>query len=369
MNQASKAFNKQNEAIEYSKTVPGSFVFSWEIQIGGIRKYQVSTIEQFWSFYPSCQRKKYYEVIASNKKAKLYWDLEFSKAENLHKDGNEMSRRLIEKVNEVLCKYFKVNNDAEDVLTLDSSTPAKFSQHLIFTRVHFENNEVIKAFLSFFMSKLSDHERTVFQVSRRGQQVSFIDRRVYSKQRNFRLFLSEKMGKSTPLKIANCDLLSVKKFSHMSEAEKEFSIFKSSLVTNIQEGSQEVKIPGSWKEFKHDQIYDKNPNIREFMSSQSPFPDVDNFILRRVQPGGFIRCVKFYKGQNNSFIYNIGGSWKYCENVKRHHSSNNIYFICNLYAMTLVQRCHSCVGYSSDPVPIEIAESSSWGDLFDSPYH
>ena len=373
MNNASRsrAFNKQSDAIEFSKTIPGSIVFSWEVQIGGIRKYQVSTVEQFWSWYPSCQRKKFYEVIPSHKKAKLYLDLEFYTAENLLKDGNEMSRRLIEKINNFLHNHFNMENDAEDVLILDSSTSVKFSQHLIFTKVHFENNLIIKTFLSFLMSQLSDQERAVFQVWRRGQQVSFIDVSVYSKQRNFRIYLSEKMGKSTPLRTADSDLLSVRKFGQMNEDDRQFSIFKSSLVTNIQMGSQEVKIPRSWSHHKHefsavDQSQGKKSNVREFQSTKSPFPDVDAFILRRIQPGGFIRLVKYYENQRNSFIFAIGGSWRYCENVKRHHTSNNIYFICNVHEMTLVQKCHSCVGYASVPVPIDITESSSWGDLFES---
>ena len=68
-----RVFKKQKDALDYSQeTDIETFVFSQEINFGGIRNFVVTTLEDFWSFYEKLPRKKYYEVIPSNKQSKLY---------------------------------------------------------------------------------------------------------------------------------------------------------------------------------------------------------------------------------------------------------------------------------------------------------
>ena len=337
-------FKKQSEAIQFSKTSLDLRVFSKEISVKGSRIFFVSTVDRMWSWYRIANSRKHYEVI-SQRLSKLYFDLDYKMVDNGDKDGAEMTLALIRKVNEVLKEDFNIVNKHQDVLVLESSTCKKFSIHLVFTKVHFSNNLSMRNFIKLLESKFTEKEKKLFQVKDRGQISSFIDSRVYTENRNFRLYLSEKYGKSNPLVVSKLDT-SVEKLSLTQDIE--FEVFKSSLITLIQDGSKEVKMTVNNK--LTTSIESRHQN-HHFTSGSSPFPDVEEFILKKIQPGGRIRVWKFYESETNCILYSIEG-WRYCENVQRHHSRNNIFFICNLYTMTLVQGCHTCFGFRSDPIKI-----------------
>jgi len=64
-------------------------------------------------------------------------------------------------------------------------------------------------------------------------------------------------------------------------------------------------------------------------------------------------------------LYNIGGNYRYCQNIQRAHKSNHIYFIVDLIKNTLFQKCYDpecrAVEFRSEDVslPREICPPSN----------
>ena len=101
-------FLKQCDALEYCRVNSENLsVFAIEVGSGGQRQFLVSNDEDFWSMYQSKKVKNFYEVIPLFRKSKLYFDLEFSKTLNPHKDSEFMVRRLIGLVKEKLRSEFE----------------------------------------------------------------------------------------------------------------------------------------------------------------------------------------------------------------------------------------------------------------------
>ena len=235
---------------------------------------------------------------------------------------------------------------------------------MIFTRTCFRTNELISAFLNVFKSSLTSSDEAFFQVINKGKLTSFVDERVYTKNRNFRLIDSWKYGKTTPLRLAAFDKHS-QKFSSLSAEESRFLIFKSSLVTSIEEDIKVIKIdiplqpaPSSNKSGE--------PSITS-SNSVAPYPELDEFVQSLLPPGGFIRSWTISRSNMSNILYNIGGR-RYCANVGRDHRHNHVYYLCNIARMTVVQMCHSCVGYKSDEILIPTSVMWWMNDFFDETY-
>ena len=149
-----------------------------------------------------------------------------------------MTERLITLVNKHLQDHFKCNSFTEDVLILESSNEKKFSIHLIFDKAIFQSNEDCGAFVKTFTKLLCIEDKTYLTVKNSdSEEINFIDLSVYSKNRNFRLFMSRKYGKQSPLEVSPIDMMSMtflenNNFVPSSEFEK--SVFFKSLITNFQ---------------------------------------------------------------------------------------------------------------------------------------
>ena len=349
-----KVFNKLHKALAYKQKANGTTVFSWELNQNGSRRYFVSKKDKLWSTYKDDSIKNLYEVISEGV-SKLYFDLEFLKLEeNSNKKGEVMTTRLVDEVNDYLKKQYNQKNSFEDVLILDSSSVDKFSVHLIFKKICFSDNRKIKHFLQDFEGQLSDETRELFQIIKRGSPSSFIDTNVYSRNQCFRLFLSTKFGKSTPLKVARYDR-SVNEILNSDDIL--YEIFSSSLITNIDvESSQIIEISTLPVQLKEEQFVES--------SAVSPYPELDEFVKSQLRPGGFIRQVK--NSWENKILYVIGGN-RFCSIASREHKSNHIYYVCDLFNMTMNQYCYSCVG--SKAADVKIPESvTEWIKEFDEPF-
>ncbi|CAM9198216.1 unnamed protein product, partial [Ectocarpus sp. 13 AM-2016] len=73
-----------------------------------------------------------YEIIREGCPCRMYFDLEFARGPNPGLDGEELVRAWINVVAGKLHQEFGISVGASNVLDLDSSTPKKFSRHLIF---------------------------------------------------------------------------------------------------------------------------------------------------------------------------------------------------------------------------------------------
>ena len=149
----------------------------------------------------------------------LYFDLEYKIAINPHVDG----RNMLNKFKDIL--EYDLLNDASfpyeiekvEILDLDSSTADKFSHHLIVNLydiksdpVLFLNNLQVGNYVRQFISRLltssgfgDNDDISKFPNFKLSDDKIFVDEAVYSKNRNFRTFLSSKFGKKSVLKKTN----------------------------------------------------------------------------------------------------------------------------------------------------------------------
>ena len=135
-----------------------------------------------------------------------------------------------------------------------------------------------------------------------------------------------------------------------------YEIFSSSLITNIDvESSHIIEISTLPVQLKEQFVES---------SAVSPYPELDEFVKSQLRPGGFIRQVK--NSWENKILYVIGGN-RFCSIASREHKSNHIYYVCDLFNMTMNQYCYSCVG--SKAADVKIPESvTEWIKEFDEPF-
>ncbi|XP_007496122.1 DNA-directed primase/polymerase protein isoform X2 [Monodelphis domestica] len=329
-----KLFHRQAQAFNFVRTCKEDVhVFALEHKVGdGQRIYLVTTYSQLWFYYQSWKNLMHcYEVIPENAVCKLYFDLEFNRPTNPGADGKKMVALLIEHVCTALQELFNVHCSVEDVLNLDSSTDEKFSRHLIFqlSDVAFKNN---------------------------------IHVGVYTRNRNFRLYKSSKLGKWVPLEIAEDNRFFPKPSKTVSE---EYQYFLSSLVTNIR-FSDTLRIltyditPSPQKRAECFNGACTKGNVIEGVQC-SPYPEIDNFVLSLVNKNGVnggIRCWNYFFPEE-LLVYDIC-KYRWCGNIKRAHKSNNIMILVDLKNEVWYQKCHDPIcraeNFKSDyfPLPPEV---------------
>ncbi|XP_036911058.1 DNA-directed primase/polymerase protein isoform X3 [Sturnira hondurensis] len=330
-------FPRQAQAFDFVKSCKEDVhVFALEHEVGkGQRIYLVTTYVQFWFYYKSRKSLLHcYEVIPENAVCKLYFDLEFNKLANPGADGKKMVALLIEYVCKALQESYSVNCSAEDVFNLDSSTDAKFSRHLIFQLhdVAFKDN---------------------------------IHVGVYTRNRNFRLYKSSKVGKLVVLEIAEDNTFSVPRSNDISE---ENQYFLSSLVSNIRFSAtlQILTCDTPKDKQRHPGHFNSTTTSVENMGGfqGSPYPEIDQFVLSLVNKNGIkggIRCWNYFF-QEQLLVYDIC-KYRWCENIGRAHKSNNIMIVVDLKNEVWYQKCHDpecqAVNFKSvcSPLPAEVCLS------------
>ncbi|XP_037556815.1 uncharacterized protein LOC119433630 [Dermacentor silvarum] len=221
-----KLLPTQAQALTIARTLDDDVrVFSYELResdVPGKRGYLVTHPLYLWDVLkmrrPSdrCM----YEVIAEDAPCKLYFDLEFECKPNPGRDGVAMVEHFVDAVCREWEDLFGDRCSRDDVLWLDSSTPKKFSCHLIFQRMRmFRNNREAGAFVHLVCEKMkkgSVAPKSALAASRAsranplvlnksGKEVLFCDEAVYTRNRNFRLFQCTKLKKDTPLVVSQND--------------------------------------------------------------------------------------------------------------------------------------------------------------------
>nr|XP_051688901.1 DNA-directed primase/polymerase protein isoform X4 [Oryctolagus cuniculus] len=329
-----KLFRRQTEAFNFVKSCKQDVhVFALEYKMGdGQRIYLVTTYAQLWFYYKSRKNLLHcYEVIPENAVCKLYFDLEFNKPANPGADGKKMVALLIEHVCRALQDLYSVRCSAEDVFNLDSSTDEKFSRHLIFQLhdVAFKDN---------------------------------IHVGVYTRNRNFWLYKSSKLGKHVALEIAEDNKFFPKQSKTIPE---ENQYFLSSFVCNVR-FSDTLRIltcdtpQNKRKRMKH--FNSTSPSVGTIEGFQcSPYPEVDQFVLSLVTKndikGGIRRWSYFFPEQ--LLVYDIF-KYRWCENIGRAHKSNNIMILVDLKNEVWYQKCHDPIckaeNFKTDclPLPAEV---------------
>ncbi|KAJ3415615.1 hypothetical protein HDV05_004491 [Chytridiales sp. JEL 0842] len=231
-------FPTQQQALNHMKSNPvtGLILFGMEFDVHkpGKRKFLLTTVEEFYERYLTKIRKEervFYEVIQEDARCRLYFDLEFDKTVkgNGELDFEGGVEQLVELVFEKLEQVFHIYTPPSlwlsKVVQLDASTDAKFSRHLIFDLDPwwFGNNrhmgEFVKMICAYVKGRLrylegadclQEEEEKKEELKRLqklvvwnedGEKGLLVDESVYTRNRQFRIWGSTKIGKNRPLKI------------------------------------------------------------------------------------------------------------------------------------------------------------------------
>ncbi|XP_078222297.1 DNA-directed primase/polymerase protein isoform X9 [Callithrix jacchus] len=210
-----------------------------------------------------------------------------------------------------------------------------------------------------------------------GEKHLFVDLGVYTRNRNFRLYKSSKIGKCVALEVAEENGFFPTQSEDVSE---EYQYFLSSLVSN-------VRFSDTLRILTCDPSQNKQKGVGYFNSIStsetmegfqcSPYPEVDRFVLSLVNKdgieGGIRRWNYFFPEE--LLVYDIC-KYRWCENIGRPHKSNNIMFksfsclsfpgswdyriLVDLKNEVWYQKCHDPVckaeNFKSDcfPLPAEV---------------
>eukprot|EP00731_Ephydatia_muelleri_P027309 Em0019g182a len=315
-------------------------VFSYEAEeFGreGQRKYLVTTYYEFGQKYLSTKAPRhFYEVITEGSACHLYFDLEYMKEYNHQVSCDRVLETFVQYVCAQLHRRFSLCCDSTHLLILDSSTPNKFSKHIIFhlPNAVFRSNShagsfvfsicddlrhlkecrdygsrlLEQAYRHLFVDTplkckhplchgpLCEQLLSLFLKNDAGKDILICDESVYTRNRNFRLFLSSKLGKKVPLIVA--------------------------------------------KENKFKSAY--GVDHEKHGKDHSPYPGVDLFIGGEIgkdggRPGSIRRWTFFPQGK--LIVYDIKDN-RWCGNIGREHKSNNIMIVVDLSLGVFYQKCY-----------------------------
>lgn len=404
-----KLFPRQSMAINFAKSCKEAvhvFALEKEKALQGQRMFLVTSYSELWHYYRTYPQSLMhcYEVIPEGAVCKLYFDLEFHKPSNVDADGRSKVSLLIQFVCGKLKETYGIGCSAQNVLNLDSSTEEKFSRHLIFNLPHaaFKDNIHIGRFIHHTLNPIQTNrfnngapKRSSLKVdgvltrdnemcegpqvkkckpededlsfllvkSKNGEDCLFVDLGVYTKNRNFRLYKSSKIGKNAAFTVADDNEFVPKTEKGVSVEQ---GLFLASLVCNISFTGQRIL---TFSEEAHE-----NKTTRSLQGSvpskafslsghlSSPHQELDQFILTLVQKDGIQGTIRRwnYFALEQLLVYDIA-NYRWCQNVNRFHKSNNILIVVDLKEEVWYQKCHDpeCRSFrsSSYPLPQEISMS------------
>ncbi|KAL4679794.1 hypothetical protein H8959_009444 [Pygathrix nigripes] len=195
-----------------------------------------------------------------------------------------------------------------------------------------------------------------------GEKHLFVDLGVYTRNRNFRLYKSSKIGKHVALEVTEDNTFFPMRSKDVSD---EYQYFLSSLVSNVR-FSDTLRIltcdPSQNKQKGVGYFNSIGTSVETIEGCQcSPYPEVDHFVLSLVNKdgikGGIRRWNYFFPEE--LLVYDIC-KYRWCENIGRAHKSNNIMILVDLKNEVWYQKCHDPVckaeNFRSDcfPLPAEV---------------
>jgi len=212
-------------------------------------------------------------------------------------------------------------------------------------------------------------------VNTESNKTFLCDLSVYTKNRNFRLYLSSKTAKKIPLIIANenqfvfktqltkleREIYKIRNLKFDSDYEKfqatlicpYYDIRKTKTHLTFNQKGDVLQI----KEQSSKSASSNNISSRRFEegSINTDYPTLDRFVLSNVNKQGSkgrIRRWMLYQ-QSEMIIYDIDGN-RYCHNINREHKSNHVYYVVDLKFKIMFQKCFDpdCFYYRSPGIDI-----------------
>mmetsp|Transcript_34778 Transcript_34778/g.63306 ORF Transcript_34778/g.63306 Transcript_34778/m.63306 type:complete len:688 (-) Transcript_34778:14-2077(-) len=232
-------FARQAEAVSYFQALVarGEYrayqlgLFSREFTSTGCRQFVVDSHAGFaLSSAPrefcALHRRHLYEVIMDERPCWLYFDLEYSRCANPNLQPDDVIQAFCKLFSQFCLATFGSPLDMSSVYDLDSTSPEKFSKHVVAKRLQcqgqsewlaFRNNAevgyVVKEFVKFSRDQrqqdnslahfLFAHPKPKTGAAGGNElaeaEASVVDEVVYTRNRCFRVLFSSKFGKQRPL--------------------------------------------------------------------------------------------------------------------------------------------------------------------------
>ncbi|KAE9139767.1 hypothetical protein PF010_g460 [Phytophthora fragariae] len=415
----SSSFPRQHEAFEFAdqvaalrRRVKNTYVgrdddrvprvFSFENAGDGKRRFLVASFAEFWKNYTKTRadQRHVYEIIREGTPCRLYFDLEFKRAINPHVDGDTLVDRLVSLLQLQLYRRYGVHARHGSIYQLDSSTPAKFSRHIIFHLPDgdlFVDNlhagafvrEFISDLVAFSDADLDDQDAhdlyTPFLINTESQddpvdkKQLFIDTGVYTQNRMFRVLGSSKFKKKAILRPLNA--------STSTPDELDQELFVNTLVCpypsiEAMDLNQPTKrcrrlrcepsptALGRTRRFTALRSSSKTLPSSSVECRRSMYPALDTFIRSIATTGGVqgeIRAIQMLMTNSSAVLAVLPGQqldegpsedtttaaqaypwmiiyhmarYRWCANIRRPHKSNNVMFIVDIDQRVFYQKCH-----------------------------
>lgn len=379
-----RQWNTQQEAFEFAdrEDPEGDYVkiFSQEVESKSnnqgqpLRKFLATSYVELWRRYKDVPTKfrHFYEIIREGCPCHAYFDLEYSVLDNPSRDGERTVEAFLHLLRKVLFANLDIRLDDRWIIELDSSSSLKFSRHIIvrLPGSAFLDNSHVGTFAAAIVEEAlqnrgrSKFSEMMFVKNKHGQETTFIDMGVYSRNRAFRLFRSSKAGKSEAL-IPTDRMMRAWENSFPDE-----KIFMHSLVGNVDpdvrlltlavlaEGGREGSRGGARTVFSYAKGAAGGRRARDagrtsnVQHGASPYPNLERFVLEvcRQNAGGVRNAsIRSWASLGDSvLIFNLAG-YRYCGNVGREHKSNGVFIVVDISERVWYQKCYDpdCARYRS----------------------
>jgi len=165
----------------------------------------------------------FYEVILDERPCWLYFDLEFKRSLNPESEPAVVAREFYAALDRFLESVLGCRHEPDSVVELDSTTPEKFSKHVLVKRLvdgrqlaFLDNGHagvLVMNFIKFMEAERQQDTATASNLfffsdaDDKERGTSLVDGCVYSRNRCFRLLFSSKFGKKRPLTMSRGDAL------------------------------------------------------------------------------------------------------------------------------------------------------------------
>ncbi|KAK9826250.1 hypothetical protein WJX74_002799 [Apatococcus lobatus] len=360
------------------------------------RQFLAASQQALWQRYRRCapQERHWYEVIWGDRPCHLYFDLEFITACNPKANGNALVEHLLHSVAQHIRQIWGYELQQDWVLELDSSTPTKFSRHVViqipgcaFASCQMVGNFVTSLLASPEAQALMLVKEIATDSAGRTSFASLVDTAVYTKNRHFRMLGCSKGGKTAML------LPHARYATRPGHGLSYAAIYKGSLICHVPQPTQLLQIgrPQSVErqalssdrvisEHQHTatahqhhgdhsiKLVDKQDESDAPAAAQHQarcFEDLAGAAVEFLEAvaqqraGGLEARVRTQArcGGTDTYAFSmIGPGSHWCENIGRCHQSNHIYFVVRFGEGVWAQKCHdpSCADFRSSWMPVPL---------------
>lgn len=185
-------FNKKIDAIQYHKKYKeDNMLFQEDIDCAGTKCFHVCKSSDIFNRIGTLEQPHYYEFWTDTTKMVFAVDIDYDKTKS-NIEPIELIRKVIEIIRKGAQKYYGHNYKIKDIIVLENceqsqkvDNPNKYSSHIIFRGLNFENHLVAK---DFYLRLKKDYKISDY----------FVDEHIYN-QTCLRLFLNSKMSKQAIL--------------------------------------------------------------------------------------------------------------------------------------------------------------------------